>query len=211
MVFCEVSIHGDELWGNLVSLQSENLRILRSALAVKAAGFLRFSQMLIFRIRIIALGALCGLLTQCATLPTRPGNLGGPSVEERNAKVASEPTGNFFYGRRYYIEKTRFWGYIRQPRQPWSRAKLVIVREDKKHCPDRLAENGPAGQRYGYDNNHEYRLRGYYTGQQAYDPNSDQFLAEFMLTGYELADRQPGWLFRPDDRYDPYRITMIPR
>jgi rRNA maturation protein Nop10 len=32
-----------------------------------------------------------------------------------------------------------------------------------------------------------------------------------MLTGYETVNRNPGWLFRPDDRYDPYRITIYPR
>lgn len=139
------------------------------------------------------------------------GNLGGPTVEERNAKIASEPTGDFYYGRRYFVEKTRFWGYVRQPRQSSNQAKLVIVREDQKHSPDRLSENGPPGQRYAFDNNTEYRLRGRYTGQQAYDPNSNQFLPEFLLTSYEALDRQPGWLFRPDDRYDPFRITMVPR
>ena len=48
-------------------------------------------------------------------------------------------------------------------------------------------------------------------GREAYEPNSNQFLPEFMLTGYEVVDRQPGWLFRPDDRYDRFRITMVPR
>lgn len=161
--------------------------------------------------RMILLGATCCLLTQCGTSSTGSGNLGGPGVEERNAKIASEPTGDFFYGRRYFVEKTRFWGYVRKPRQPWSRAKLVIIREDKKQSPDRLPENGPPGQRYGFDNNSDYRLRGYFTGQEAYDPNSNQFLSEFMLTGYDVVDRQPGWLFRPDDRYDRFRITMTPR
>jgi hypothetical protein len=74
-----------------------------------------------------------------------------------------------------------------------------------------LPENGPPGQCYGYDNNYEYKIRGNYTGRQVYEPNSNQFLPEFMLTGYELLDRQPGWLFRPDDRYDRYRITLVPR
>ena len=167
--------------------------------------------MAIFPMRMILLGAACCLLTQCGSSSTGSGNLGGPTVEERNAKIASEPTGDFFYGRRYFVEKTRFWGYVRQPRQSWNRAKLVIFREDKKRSPDRLSENGSPGHRYAFDNNTEYRLRGYYTGQQAYDPNSNQFLSEFMLTGYEVLDRQPGWLFRPDDRYDRFRITMIPR
>ena len=157
------------------------------------------------------LALTCGLLSRCGTGSMGSGNLGGPTVEVRNAAIASEPTGDFFYGRRYFVEKTRFWGYLRKPRQPWSRAKLVIMREDKKHQPDRMSESGPSGRRYAFDNNFEYRIRGYYTGQEAYDPNSNQILPEFMLTGYELVDRQPGWLFRPDDFYDSKRITLVRR
>lgn len=136
--------------------------------------------------------------------------MGGPSQEERNARIASEQTGDFFYGRRYHVEKTRFWGYVRKPRQPWSRARLVIFREDRKLSPDRLPEAGPPGQRYAFDNNYEYRLRGYFTGEERYEPNSNQFLPEFMLTGYEVLDRNPGWLFSPGDRYDPLRVTLVP-
>jgi hypothetical protein len=162
-------------------------------------------------IKLIWLVLTCNLLTQCGTSSTGSGNLGGPSMEQRNLDIASESTGDFFYGRRYYIEKTRFWGYLRKPQQSWSRAKLVMMREDKKKTPDRFSENGPSGQRYAFDHNFEYRIRGNYTGKQVYDPNSNQFLDEFMLTGYELVNRQPGWLFRPSDRYDPRRITMMPR
>jgi hypothetical protein len=160
--------------------------------------------------KIIVVGVCCLSLTHCASSTGR-GNLGGPTSEERNAKIASEPTGDFYYGRRYFVEKTRFWGYLRQPRQPWNRAKLVVLNEGRKHAPDRLPENGPPGERYTFDSNTEYRIRGNYTGQQVYDPNSNQTLPEFMLTGYEVVDRQPGWLFRPDDRYDRFRITMTPR
>lgn len=163
-------------------------------------------------LKMVLLGISCSLLTHCGTSSMGSGNMGGPTVEERNFKISNEPTGDFFYGRRYYVEKTRFWGYIRKPRQPWSRAKLVLIKEDKKHNPDRLPENGPEGQRYGFDNNFEYRLRGYFTGEKdGYDPNSNQVLPVFMLTGYDVVDRQPGWLFRPDDRYDRYRITLTPR
>lgn len=168
--------------------------------------------MLRFVMRFLAVAGGCFALTQCAgTGVSGSGNMGGPSVEERNAQIASEPTGDFFYGRRYFIEKTRFWGYLRKPRQPWNKAKLVVFREDKKRNPDRLSENGPAGQRYAFDNNYEYRIHGYYTGKEVYDPNSNQFLQEFMLTNYEVVNRNPGWLFRPDDRYDKYRITVYPR
>jgi len=149
-------------------------------------------------------------LTQCGG-SMGAGNMGGPLREERDAKIASEPTGNFYYGRRYFVQKTRFWGYLRQPRQSWDKSKLVLFREDRKTNPDRLPENGPDGRRYAFDQNYEYRIHGYYTGRTAYEPNSNQFLPEFMLTGYEVVDRNPGWLFRPDDSYDPLRITLYPR
>ncbi|MEM1085570.1 MAG: hypothetical protein AAGI48_15775 [Verrucomicrobiota bacterium] len=160
-------------------------------------------------LRLLALLGLSLLLTQCGG--TMGGStMGGPTAAERKAKIAAEPTGDFFYGRRYYVKKTRFWGYVRKPRQPWSRAQLVLMREDRKRTPDRLSETGPPGRRYGFDQNYEYRLQGYFTGNKAYDPNSNQILPEFMLTGYEVVDRNPGWIFRPDDRYDPLRITLTP-
>lgn len=149
-------------------------------------------------------------LSQCGPMGG-PGNMGGPTPEERQVAIASEATGDFFYGRRYHVEKPRFWGYVRKPRQPWSRAQLVMMREDRKTQPDRLPEDGSPGQRFGYDHNYEYRLRGNFTGREAYDPNSNQFLPEFMLTGYEVVNRNPGWLFTPQDRYDPRRITLTPR
>ncbi|MFU8892492.1 MAG: hypothetical protein ACNA8L_02585 [Luteolibacter sp.] len=161
-------------------------------------------------IRAIAAALAAFALSQCGSLGGA-GNMGGPSMEERQATIASESTGDFFYGRRYHVEKTRFWGYVRKPRQPWSRAQLVMMREDRKTQPDRLPEDGPPGQRFGFDHNYEYRLRGHFTGREAYDPNSNQFLPEFMLTGYEVVDRNPGWLFTPQDRYDPRRITLTPR
>jgi hypothetical protein len=161
--------------------------------------------------KLVSLWVLCALLTQCGISSLGSANLGGPTPEQRDASIAAEPTGNFYYGRRYFVEKTRFWGYVRQPRQSWNRAKLVVMREEKKFVPDRLSEAGAPGQCYGYDSNSEYRIHGYYTGRELYEPNSNQFLPEFMLTGYELLDRQPGWLFRPEDHYDRLRITMIPR
>ena len=98
----------------------------------------------------------------------------------------------------------------RKPRQPWSSARLVVFNESKKRSPDRLPETGPPGRRYAYDRNYEYKILGYYTGVTVYDPNSNQFLPEFMLTGYELIDSDPGWLFSPRDHYDEVRFTLLP-
>lgn len=139
-----------------------------------------------------------------------PANMGGPGTAERAAMIAGEPAGDFYYGRRYYVQKTRFWGYLRKPRQNARSAKLVIFNESRKRNPDRLPETAPAGKRYGFDQNYEYRIRGYYTGQKIYEVNSNQFLPEFMLTGYELLNRNPGWLFSPKDHYNPRSLTLRP-
>ncbi len=159
------------------------------------------------------ISGFCYFLCQCAGSSGGSGdppNMGGPTQAERNAAISNEATGDFYYGRRYHVKKTRFWGYIRKPRQSAKNAKLVIFDESVKRAPDRLPENGPSGAQYAFDNNYEYKIRGNYTGQEAYDPNSNQFLPVFRLTGYEAVDRNPGWLFSPSDHYDPYTVTLTP-
>lgn len=138
-----------------------------------------------------------------------PPNMGGPTTAERAAQIASEPTGNFYYGRRYYVRKTRFWGYLRKPRQNPKYAQLVVFNESKKRNPDRYPENGTGNKRYGFDNNFQYRIYGYFTGKKVYEVNSNQILPEFMLTGYELVNPTPGWLFSPKDHYNPESLTLV--
>jgi len=133
----------------------------------------------------------------------------GPTVEERNAKIDAEEPGDYFIGRRYYTQNTRFWGYVRKPQESWSKANLVMVNEWQKKAPDRLKEGVKGG--YGHDSNYEYKLYGYYSGfNRVYEPNSNQFLKEFVITGYEVLDKNPGWIFSPADRYHPTAITLRP-
>jgi hypothetical protein len=163
-------------------------------------------------LKLASIAVACIFLCQCAGPGgSGPANMGGPTQEERQAAIASEPTGNFYYGRRYYVEKTRFWGYLREPRQSADKSKLVIFKETRRKNPDRLPEDGPEGARYGFDNNYEYRIYGNYTGEKAYDPNSNQILPVFALTDYQLVNTQPGWLFSPKDHYHPLRFTLWPR
>ncbi len=66
------------------------------------------------------ISGFCYFLCQCAGSTGGSGgspNMGGPTQAERNAAIANEATGDFYYGRRYHVKKTRFWGYLRQPRQ----------------------------------------------------------------------------------------------
>lgn len=137
--------------------------------------------------------------------------MGGPTATERADQISTEPRGDFYYGRRYYVHKTRFWGYLREPGKSARQSQLVVMKESRKLCPDRLPENGPSEPSYGFDHNSEYRIWGQFTGRRVYDVNSNQFLPEFELHDYQLIKRQPGWLFSPRDRYDPKRITLLPR
>ena len=124
-------------------------------------------------------------------------------LDERHRAIQSEPRGDWFIGRRYYIESTHLWGYVRKPGQPWDDSRLVIINEKYKRSPDRLPEiptgTSPA---YGFDHNREYRLWGHFSGQKIYDPNSDMFVPEFVLTKYEVQNESPGWLFLPNEKND---------
>ncbi len=158
-------------------------------------------------------GGLAALLgTGCVTSGSGDGFGNSPAELARKAQILAEPQGNYFVGRRYHIDRTRFWGYVRRPRQSWKTSKLVVMNEAYKRVPDRLPEL-PAGTalRFSYDHNYEYKLYGRYSGRKVYDPNANLFLPEFMLTGYELLDPEPGWLFEPRERNDPSQLPFLPR
>jgi len=166
-------------------------------------------------LRFLFLSLLAWSLSSCAdknfgSEPYKPGNLGRyPTKAERKAQIKSEDRGNFYYGRRYFVKKTRFWGYLRKPGQSAYNSKLVIFNEAKKLNPDRLPETGRS-KVYGFDQNYEYKIWGRYTGRTLYEPNSNQFLPEFQLTNYQLVHKNPGWLFSPSDFYSPTRLTLLP-
>jgi hypothetical protein len=119
-----------------------------------------------------------------------------------NRTIAGEPPGNYFVGRRFYRKNFFFWGYIRQPRQPWSSAKLVMMNEQKMLAPDRQANKA------GFDSNYEYRLQGYFSGQTVYEPASNSFYPEFVLTSYKLISDHPPQIFRDPKAMDPDRLYI---
>jgi hypothetical protein len=117
-----------------------------------------------------------------------------PGIQTNNAamarQIAAEPPGDYYIGRRYYKTYFKFWGYVRRPNQPWSTAKLVMLNEKQKLAPDRARLS------FGSDNNYEYRLYGYFTGQTVYEPASNGFYPEFLLKNYELISTNPLPIFR---------------
>jgi hypothetical protein len=156
------------------------------------------------RLVLLTLFGLAALLTSCVD----------PMIEQqlsdRRLLISSEPRGDWFVGRRFYIERTQFWGYLRRPGQSWDDSKLVMMNESQRRVPDRLPEmpagDGPA---HGFDHNREYRIWGYYTGNKIYDPNSDLFLPEFMLTNWEVKNESPGWLFHPKEKMDGQHLLRF--
>lgn len=136
----------------------------------------------------------------------------GPEVAARNEVIRGEPAGDYWIGRRVAVERTRFWGYVRRPRQPWAQAQLVVLNERERLAPDRLPETpGGGGRAFQYDHNREYRMRGYLSGRQVYDPNSDKILPEFVLQDIEEVNARPGWLFHPREKRDVFGVPQPPR
>jgi hypothetical protein len=78
------------------------------------------------------------LLTSCASTDV------SPQLETRRMAIASEPPGDYYIGRRFTIERTHFWGYLRRPQQPWAESKLVVMGERMQKTPDRLPEMATA-------------------------------------------------------------------
>ena len=56
--------------------------------------------------------------------------MGGPGKDQRKETIANEQTGEFYIGRRYHVNRTWWWGYLRQPGQPWSKSQLVVFKQD---------------------------------------------------------------------------------
>ena len=138
-----------------------------------------------FALAIVPLLAL--LLPSCET-PVPEGIQ--QARREAAVRIQSEPPGDYYIGRRYYKPDFKFWGYIRRPGQPWSTAQLVMLNEKQKLAPDREKVN------FGFDNNYEYKLYGYFSGEKVYEPASNGIYPEFVLKGYELISTNPPPIFR---------------
>lgn len=138
-------------------------------------------------------------LTGCETID--------PYAAERTAAAAAirqEIPGDYFIGRRFYKDDYKMWGWVREPGKPWSSAKLVMLNEQQKLAPDR--EQG----KLGTDNNYEYKLFGYYSGETVYEPASNRFYPEFVLKGTELKSVAPPMIFKEKRSIDPEVRLLVP-
>ena len=131
-------------------------------------------------------GMIVALAAGCETMPE-----GIQQARTSMARtIASEPQGDYYIGRRYFKPDFKFWGYLRRPGQPWSTAVLVMMNEKQKLAPDREQLH------FGIDNNYEYKLYGYFSGERVYEPASNTIYPEFVLKGYELISTHPAPIFK---------------
>ncbi|MGI8431252.1 MAG: hypothetical protein ACR2MW_03040 [Chthoniobacterales bacterium] len=138
---------------------------------------------------------LLTVLASCVAVPATP----RVSRRAHAQQIANEEPGDYFVGRRYFKGNYRFWGYVRRPGQPWSTAVLVMLNENKKLAPDRSQLGPGTDQSYeghvGFDNDYEYRLEGYFSGDKVYELVSNRVYPEFVLTGYQLRSTHPAPIF----------------
>jgi len=118
--------------------------------------------------------------------------------------IRQEEPGNYFIGRRFYKNDYKMWGWVRSPRQPWGQAQLVMLNEQRELAPDR--KQG----KLGTDNNYEYKLSGFFSGDKVYEPASNRFYPEFVLTGYELRSTAPPPIFKDPRSIDPKVRLLTP-
>lgn len=155
---------------------------------------------LILAVRFILLTALL-FLAGCETMGTA--NRPDPNLA---ASIAAEQPGDYYIGRRYYKKDYKMWGWVRRPGQPWNKSELVMMNENTKLAPDRAANS------LGIDNNTEYRLQGRFTGGKVYEPASNRFYPEFVLTGYSVISTAPPMIFTDPRSLDPsVRLLTPPR
>jgi len=140
------------------------------------------------RLRVAVWGLAAGalLLAGCETLPE---GIHQARIDMAH-RIATEVPGDYYIGRRYFKPDFKFWGYIRRPGQPWSTAVLVMLNEKQKLAPDRQQLH------FGVDNNYEYKLYGYFSGERVYEPASNTIYPEFVLKGYELLSTNPVPIFK---------------
>lgn len=119
-----------------------------------------------------------------------------------SAAITKEPRGCYYVGRRFYKIDYHMWGWVKKPGEPWKKAQLVMFNEQQALAPDRKKNQ------IGADNNYEYALEGYYSGERVYEPASDSFYPEFVFKKATLINSAPPLIF-PDSRWIDPKIRLL--
>lgn len=146
------------------------------------------------RLGCAVLGA--GILLVLAGCETTP-QIDAERQAAMEAAIRAEPPGDYFIGRRMFKRDYKVWGWVREPGKPWKTAKLVMFNEQRTLAPDRAAG------KLGADNNTEYKLTGFFSGETVYEPASNRFYPEFVLLGAEIRSTSPPSIYQQQRQNDP--------
>ena len=116
--------------------------------------------------------------------------------------IAHEERGEAYIGRRFYKVDYHMWGWVKRPGARWRKAQLVMLNEQRALAPDR-AQN-----KIGSDNDSQYLLYGFYSGDKVYEPASDRFYPEFVLIKALLVDKKPPLIY-PDSRWKNPKMRFL--
>lgn len=166
-----------------VALQKQNVRACELR---KGRSYDKEARMTRRFASLFAVSLVAALFAGCETMPE---GIHQARLQQA-ASIQQEPPGDYYIGRRYFKPDFKFWGYVRRPGQPWTTARLVMFNEKQKLAPDREQVN------FGADNNYEYKLYGYFTGDKVYEPASNSIYPEFVLQRYELISTHPAPIFK---------------
>ena len=107
-----------------------------------------------------------------------------------------DTTERSYIGRRWFVHTPRstcfLWGYLKTPEQAWPEARAVLMDERAGVSPPDRPPHPAGPPRLGDDHNSEYLVQGRYTGETAYDPNSDLVLPLFAARSFTLLDANSG-------------------
>ena len=119
-------------------------------------------------------------LTACGTVPELP----------------LDTTERTYTGRRWFVHTDHYtcflWGYLKTPDQSWPEARAVLMDERAGISPPDRPPHPAGPPRLGDDHNSEYSIQGRFTGESAYDPNTDLVLPLFAARSFTLLSANPG-------------------
>ena len=142
---------------------------------------------------------LSAVLAGCETV-----DIGTVSRAAMNEAIRQEAPGNYFIGRRMYKLDTKCGaGYASR------------VNHGKQHVSSCSTSNvrwppTAARGKIGSDNNYEYRISGYFSGDTVYEPASNGFYPEFVLLGAEVRSTNPPNIYQEKRQSDPKVRVLQP-
>jgi hypothetical protein len=117
---------------------------------------------------------------QQAPPPSPFGHVPDPSLTYYPPRSASSDE---FIGHRFVEEKGQGWGWIKRPRDDWSKARWVALKENPEGA---MAPGRARFPKSTDDHNTRYRIWGAFLDRKVYDPKTDELLDVFVIDGWQL-------------------------